>query len=235
MSSDALENLGHEERRFAPSEEFVLGANVSGGEYVEAEGDRLGFWGARGRELEWVVPFEEVLDWSGAPFARWFADGSLNVSVNCLDRHVVAGFGDQVAIFFEGEPGDTRVVTYAELLAQVCQAAHALTALGVVAGDRVAIYLPMIPEAAVAMLACARIGAVHSVVFGGFSAEALHSRITDADATVVITADGGFRRGAAMALKPAVDEAVAMSPGVRHVLVVRRTGQDVAWTDKDTW
>jgi len=148
---------------------------------------------------------------------------------------VVGGLGDQVAILFEGEPGDTRVVTYAELLAQVCQAAHALTALGVVAGDRVAIYLPMIPEAAVAMLACARIGAVHSVVFGGFSAEALHSRITDADASVVITADGGFRRGAAMALKPAVDEAVAMSPGVRHVLVVARTGQDVAWTDKDTW
>ena len=235
MSSDALENLGHEERRFAPSESFVAGANVSGADYVAADEDRLGFWAAAARELEWVVPFEEVLDWSGAPFARWFADGSLNVSVNCLDRHVVAGFGDQVAILFEGEPGDTRVVTYAELLAQVCQAAHALTALGVVAGDRVAIYLPMIPEAAVAMLACARIGAVHSVVFGGFSAEALHSRITDADASVVITADGGFRRGAAMALKPAVDEAVAMSPGVRHVLVVARTGQDVAWTDKDTW
>jgi len=176
-----------------------------------------------------------VLDWSAAPVARWFVGGRLNVAVNCLDRHVAAGYGDQVAIHFEGEPGDTRTLTYADLLASVSQAAHALTELGVRSGDRVAIYLPMIPEAAIAMLACARIGAPHSVVFGGFSAEALASRIADADARVVITADGGYRRGAAAALKPAVDEAVAASPRVEHVVVVRRTGQEVAWTDKDVW
>ena len=176
-----------------------------------------------------------MLDWSNAPFARWFDGGTINVAVNCLDRHVEAGRGDKVAFHFEGEPGDSRDITYAEMLADVSRAAHALESLGVQAGDRVAIYLPMIPEAAVAMLACARIGAVHSVVFGGFSAEALRSRIEDAEAVLVITADGGNRKGKAMALKPAVDEAVAASPSVRNVLVVRRTGQDVEWTDKDMW
>ncbi len=235
MSNEALENLSHEERRFAPPESFSAHANATDADYTDAAADRDAFWAKQAQRLDWAVPFTQVLDWSDAPFARWFADGRLNVSVNCLDRHVADGYGDQVAIHFEGEPGDTRTLTYADLLAEVSQAANALTALGVQAGDRVAIYLPMIPEAAIAMLACARIGAPHSVVFGGFSAEALHSRITDADATVVITADGGYRRGAAMALKPAVDEAVAMSPGVRHVLVVRRTGQDVAWTEKDLW
>ncbi len=172
----------------------------------------------------------------GTPFARWFVDGTLNVAVNCVDRHVDAGIGDRVAIHFEGEPGDTRTLTYADLQREVSQAANALIELGVKAGDRVAIYLPMIPEAAIAMLACARIGAPHSVVFGGFSAEALRSRIEDAEAKLVITADGGYRRGKPMALKPAVDEAVDASPTVDNVLVVRRTDQDVAWNDaRDVW
>src|SRR5690606_110242 len=177
---------------------------------------------------QWETPWEQTLDWSDAPFAKWFVGGRLNVAVNCVDRHVAAGFGEKVAIHFEGEPGDTRTITYGDLQEQVCKAANALTDLGVTAGDRVAIYLPMIPEAAVAMLACARIGAPHSVVFGGFSAEALRSRIDDAEAKLVITSDGGYRRGSASALKPAVDEAVADCPSVEKVLVVRRTGQEVA-------
>ena len=230
-----LENLLSEDRRFPPPASFAATANARPGLYEEAASDRLGFWDAQARQLDWATGWSQTLDWSHAPFARWFVGGSLNVSVNCLDRHVDAGYGAQVAIHFEGEPGDTRTVTYADLLAEVCQAANALTELGVKAGDRVAIYLPMIPEAAVAMLACARIGAPHSVVFGGFSAEALASRIADADAKIVITADGGFRKGGAFALKPAVDEAVQSCPGVDHVLVVRRTGQDVAWTAKDAW
>jgi acetyl-CoA synthetase len=177
-----------------------------------------------------------VLDWSRPPFAKWFVGGQLNMAYNCLDRHVEAGLGERVAIHWEGEPGDTRTLTYADMHRAVCQAANALTALGVRARDRVAIYLPMIPEAAVAMLACARIGATHSVVFGGFSAESLRGRIQDADAKLVITADGGFRRGSPNALKPTVDEAVADCPSVEKVLVVRRTGQDVAWTEgRDVW
>jgi acetyl-CoA synthetase len=185
--------------------------------------------------LSWSKPWEQVLDWSNPPFAKWFVGGELNVAYNCVDRHVEAGRGDKVAIHWEGEQGDTRTITYADLLKSVSQAANALTGLGVTAGDRVAIYLPMIPEAAVAMLACARIGATHSVVFGGFSVDALSSRIQDADAKVVITADGGYRRGKPSALKPTVDEAVAQCPSIEHVLVVRRTGEDVAWGEKDLW
>jgi acetyl-CoA synthetase len=230
-----LENLLSEDRRFEPSAEFAAAANAGAELYTQAAADRLGFWEEQARRLSWAQEWTQVLDWSAAPFARWFVGGRLNVAVNCLDRHVEAGYGDQVAIYFEGEPGDTRALTYADLLSEVCRAANALTELGVVAGDRVAIYLPMIPEAAVAMLACARIGAPHSVVFGGFSADALSSRIADADAKIVITSDGGYRRGSAFALKPAVDEAVASCPGVEHVIVVRRTGQEVAWTDKDAW
>ena len=230
-----LENLLSEDRRFPPSAQFAAAANAGADLYDDAAADRLGFWERQAQTLTWASGWTQVLDWSAAPFARWFVAGRLNVSVNCLDRHVDAGHGQQVAIHFEGEPGDTRTLTYADLLREVCQAANALTELGVQAGDRVAIYLPMIPEAAVAMLACARIGAPHSVVFGGFSADALASRIADADAKVVITADGGYRKGAAFALKPAVDEAVAQCPGVEHVLVVRRTGQDVTWTGKDSW
>ena len=166
------------------------------------------------------------MDWSNPPFAKWFADGTLNAAYNCCDRHVEAGHGDRVAFFFEGEPGDTRTVTYAQLTDEVKRAANALTELGVQRGDRVAIYLPMIPEAVVAMLACARIGAPHTVVFGGFSADALSSRILDCGVEVVITADGGYRKGNPSALKPAVDEALKKCPDVRAVLVVQRTEQD---------
>ncbi len=235
MSHEALENLLHENRHFPPSAEFAAQANATAALYDEAKADRLAFWDKQASALAWDTPWTTTLDWSNAPFARWFDGGKINVSVNCVDRHVDAGHGDQVAFHFEGEPGDTQTITYADLLTAVSQAANALEALGVKAGDRVAIYLPMIPEAAVAMLACARIGAVHSVVFGGFSAEALRSRIEDAQATLVITADGGNRKGKPMALKPAVDDAVAASPSVENVLVVRRTGQDVEWTDKDIW
>ena len=235
MSDEALENLLHEDRTFPPSPAFAAQANAKADLYDKAAEDRLAFWDAQAARLKWDTPWEQTLDWSDAPFAKWFVGGKLNVAVNCVDRHVDAGFGDKVAIHFEGEPGDTRTITYADLKEQVSRAANALTELGVEAGDRVAIYLPMIPEAAISMLACARIGAAHSVVFGGFSAEALRSRIEDAQAKVVITSDGGYRRGSASALKPAVDEAVADCPSVEKVLVVRRTGQDVAWTDRDIW
>ena len=177
-----------------------------------------------------------MLDWSDAPFAKWFVGGKLNVAYNCVDRHVEAGHGDQVAYHWEGEPGDTRTITYAELKDEVCKAANALVELGVQTGDRVAIYMPMIPETVIAMLACARLGAPHTVVFGGFSSTALSDRIIDCDARVVITADGGYRRGAPSALKPAVDEALQKCPDVRSVLVVKRTEQDVEWNDgRDVW
>ncbi|MBW1603803.1 acetate--CoA ligase [Streptomyces sp. JJ66] len=238
MSTESLANLLKEERRFEPPAELAAHANVTADAYERARADRLGFWAEQARRLTWATEPTETLDWSNPPFAKWFQDGTLNVAYNCVDRHVEAGHGDRVAIHFEGEPGDTRTLTYTDLQREVCQAANALTELGVAAGDRVAIYLPMIPEAVVAMLACARIGAPHSVVFGGFSADALATRIEDADARVVITADGGYRKGAPNALKPAVDEALTR-PGtqnVRSVLVVRRTGQDVAWTEgRDLW
>ena len=205
-----LENLLTEDRRFPPSPEFAAQANAQHDLYAWANADRPSFWADQARELlSWEKPFEEVLDWSKAPFARWFADGTLNAAYNAVDRHVEAGNGDRVALHFEGEGGDTRTVTYADLQREVSKAANAFTALGVGTGDRVAIYLPLIPEAVVTMLACARIGAPHSVVFGGFSAEALSSRINDAEAKLVVTADGGYRRGAASALKPAVDDAIA--------------------------
>ncbi|WP_030678801.1 acetate--CoA ligase [Streptomyces rimosus] len=239
MSNESLANLLKEERRFAPPADLAANANVTAAAYEQAAADRLGFWAAQARRLTWATEPTETLDWSNPPFAKWFADGKLNVAYNCVDRHVENGLGDRVAIHFEGEPGDTRAITYAELQREVSRAANALTELGVAAGDRVAIYLPMIPEAVIAMLACARLGAPHSVVFGGFSADALATRINDADARVVITADGGYRRGKPSALKPAVDEALT-KPGtenVRSVLVVRRTGQeDVAWTEgRDVW
>ena len=239
MTSEALENLLHEERTFPPSEEFAVQANGTADLYEAASADRLGFWEAQARELvSWDTPWQQVLDWSNPPFAKWFVGGELNVAYNCVDRHVEAGYGSQVAIHWVGEPADeTRTITYAALQSEVNRAANALEALGVRKGDRVAIYLPMIPEAAVAMLACARVGAVHSVVFGGFSAEALRSRIEDAEAKLVITSDGGYRRGKPAALKPAVDDALAAGAGsVSNVLVVRRTGQVVAWTDgRDVW
>jgi acetyl-CoA synthetase len=233
--SEALENLLHEQRRFAPSPEFAAQANVSADAYDEAAADRLAFWEKQADRLTWAARWNQVLDWQ-PPFAKWFVGGQLNASVNCVDRHVADGHGDQVAFYWEGEPGDTRTVTYRQLKDEVCRAANALIALGVNTGDRIAIYMPMIPETVVAMLACARLGAPHTVVFGGFSAQALSDRILDCDARVVITADGGYRRGAPSALKPAVDEALQSCPDVRSVLVVRRTGQDVDWTDgRDVW
>jgi acetyl-CoA synthetase len=234
MSADhEIDNLLHEERHFAPNAEFAKNAIAQASLYEEAAADRLGFWAKQAQRLHWHKPFTKTLDWSNAPFAKWFHDGELNVSYNCLDRHVEAGNGDRVAIFFEGEPGDTREITYAELTREVKKAANVLTQMGIKAGDRVAIYLPMIPEAVIAMQAVARIGAIHSVVFGGFSADSLSSRIDDAQAKLVITADGGYRKGKASALKPAVDEALAgdKCPSVQNVLVVKRTNQDVAWVE----
>jgi len=234
--SETLSNLSHEERRFPPSTEFAAAANVAASAYQEAADDRLAFWAKQAERLSWTTPWSQVLDWSDAPFAKWFVGGTLNVAYNCIDRHVEAGHGDQVAYHWEGEPGDTRSFTYAQLKDEVCKTANALIELGVQTGDRVAIYLPMIPETVIAMLACARLGAPHTVIFGGFSATALSDRILDCDARVVITSDGGYRRGAASALKPAVDEALAKCPDVRSVVVVRRTGQDVAFTDgRDLW
>ncbi|MDX6742565.1 acetate--CoA ligase [Actinocorallia sp. A-T 12471] len=233
MSQEALSNLLRENRRFAPPPDLAAQANVKEPAYAEAADDRLGFWSRQAERLEWATPWTQVLDWSNAPFAKWFVGGELNVAYNCVDRHVVEGRGDKVAFHWEGEPGDTRTITYAELKDEVCKAANALAELGVTKGDRVAIYMPMIPETAVAMLACARVGATHSVVFGGFSADALRARIEDAQAKLVITADGGYRRGAPSALKPTVDKAVTDT--VENVLVVRRTGQDVEWGDRDVW
>ncbi len=203
--------------------------------YDEAEKDPLAFWEKQARELQWDAPWTKVLDWK-VPFAKWFVGGKINASVNALDRHVSQGRGDRVAFFFEGEPGDTRTITYAQLLTEVKKTANALIELGIKDGDRVAIYMPMIPEAAIAMLACARIGAPHSVVFGGFSADALLSRIQDADAKLVITADGGNRKGAPFALKPAVDDALKGKTNVKNVLVVKRTGQETHWeNNRDVW
>ncbi len=234
-SGDSIENLGNESRQFPPSAEFAAQANAKADIYTTADADRLAFWETQARELMWDQPWSSVLDWQ-VPYAKWFVGGKLNASVNALDRHVAQGRGSRVAFHFEGEPGDTRTITYAQLLVDVKKAANALTEIGVKAGDRVAIYMPMIPEAAVAMLACARIGAAHSVVFGGFSAEALLSRIQDADAKLVITADGGFRKGAAFALKPAVDEALKGKTNVEKVLVVQRTKQETAWNSTtDIW
>ena len=231
---ESLENLLHENRHFPPTPEFAAQANAKAEMYEIADRDRLAFWESQAKALTWDEPWHTVLEWK-APFAQWFLGGKLNASVNCLDRHIDEGRGDRVAFFFEGEPGDTRTITYAQLLKDVKKAANALTELGVGKGDRVAIYMPMIPEAAVAMLACARVGAAHSVVFGGFSADALLSRIQDADAKLVITADGGFRKGSAFALKPAVDEALQGEHNVENVLVVKRTGQETAWTERDIW
>ncbi len=200
MSADhEIDNLLHEERHFAPHPDFTKNAIADASLYEEAKADRLAFWAKQARNLHWHKPFTQVLDWSNAPFAKWFHDGELNISYNCLDRHVEAGNGDRVAIFFEGEPGDTKEITYAELTREVKKAANVLTKMGIRAGDRVAIYLPMIPEAVIAMQAVARIGAVHSVVFGGFSSDSLASRIDDAQAKLVITADGGYRKGKASA------------------------------------
>ncbi len=236
--SPALDNLSHETRAFAPSVEFAANAIGKPEQYEAAKADRLGYWAEQARKtLSWDTDFTQVLDWSEAPVAKWFADGKVNAAYNALDRHVENGLGDRVAIHFEGEPGDTRSYTYSQLTTAVKQAANAFESLGVAKGDRVAVYLPMIPEAVITMLACARIGAIHSVVFGGFSADALRSRIDDAEAKLVVTADGTWRRSKPSALKPAVDEALAKEGHtVQNVIVVKRNGQDVQWNDSlDKW
>ncbi len=264
MSDDTLSNLLAEDRRFEPPADLAANANLTEEAYARAAEDREGFWADQAERLSWDTRWERVLDWDHPPFAKWYVGGKLNAAYNCVDRHVEAGNGDRVALHFVGEPdpvGDrdergtserpsrpksmahTREITYAQLQDEVCQAANALTSLGVATGDRVAIYMPMIPEAIVAMLACARIGAPHTVVFGGFSADALAKRLEDCQARVVVTADGGYRRGAASSLKPAVDEARAKAETLGHtvekVLVVRRTGQDLgenSWDDDvDVW
>jgi acetyl-CoA synthetase len=235
VSESSLSALSSESRRFAPPTDLAAHANVTADAYEHGAKDRLGFWAEQAHRLQWEQPWDEVLDWQ-PPFAKWFVGGTLNVAVNCLDRHVANGLGDRIAYHWVGEPeGDRRDLTYRELLVEVSKCANALTELGIVEGDRVCLYLPLIPEAVIAMLACARVGAAHSVVFGGFSSQALVDRITDADAKLVITSDGGYRRGAPSALKPAVDEAVQKCPSVENVLVVRRTGQDVIWGEKDLW
>lgn len=240
--SSQIDHLLNETRRFAPSAEFAANAVADASLYERAAADREGFWADQARELHWHTPFTKVLDWSNPPFAEWFADGELNVAYNCLDRHVEAGNGNRIALRWEGEPGDQRNVTYAELTDEVKRLSNVLIDLGIERGDRVAIYLPMIPEAIASMLAVARIGAVHSVVFGGFSADSLRSRIDDAGAKLVITADGGWRKGKVSPLKPAVDQALADRNGsgiqetVEHVLVVKRGENDVEWIDdRDIW
>ncbi|NKZ03185.1 acetate--CoA ligase [Actinomadura latina] len=235
QSQETLSNLLQETRRFAPPADLAASANVKADVYEQASEDTLAFWAEQADRLTWTKRWDEVLDWSNPPFAKWYVGGELNVAYNCIDRHVEAGRGAKVAFHWEGEPGDTRTLTYADLQREVNKAANALLELGVRKGDRVAIYLPMIPELPISMLACARIGATHSVVFGGFSAEALRTRIDDAQAKLVITADGGFRRGKPSDLKGIVDEAVAQTPTIENVLVVRRTGEEVAEHDRDLW
>ncbi|HET6963816.1 MAG TPA: acetate--CoA ligase [Acidimicrobiales bacterium] len=233
--SQELSALLRENRRFDPPPGFAADAVARPGIYEEAAADPVAWWEEQARRLTWAEPWTKALEWN-LPFAKWFIGGRLNVAYNCVDRHVEAGLGERVAFHWEGEPGDTRTITYADLQAMVCRAANALISLGVRTGTKMAIYMPMIPETVVAMLACARLGAPHTVVFGGFSADALRDRIQDCDARFVITADGGYRRGAPSALKPAVDDAVKSCPGVEKVLVVRRTGQDVAWNEgQDVW
>ncbi|CAN5448439.1 acetate--CoA ligase [soil metagenome] len=222
--SPEIENLLSESRTFPPDPAFTAQANASADLYERADADPEGFWADLARErIDWIEPFHTTLEWD-LPFAKWFVGGKLNITDNCVDRHVRNGLGDKVAYHWVGEPGDKRTITYADLQREVSKAANALVELGIETGDRVAIYMPMIPELPIAMLACARIGAPHTVVFGGFSAEALSDRINDAEAKLVITADGGWRRGKPAALKPAVDDALALTSSVQHTLVVRRVG-----------
>jgi acetyl-CoA synthetase len=238
--SPALDNLLNESRTFPPTDDFAAAANAKVGLYAEADADREAFWAKQAARLHWDTKWTQVLDWTNAPFAKWFVGGKLNVAYNCVDRHVEDGHGDQVAIHWVGEPGDTRDISYAELKDEVSKAANAFTSLGLIAGDRVAIQLQMIPEAIVAMLACARLGLTHNVVFGGFSPTALRTRVDDASARVVITSDGQYRRGKAAPMKANVDEALDGAETIEKVIVVRRTGTDlqaeVPWTEgRDVW
>ena len=237
MSEPTIEDYYVENRTFPPSDHFQANAIIADRSlYEEAEADRLGFWARQARELvTWFDDFETVLEWD-LPFAKWFVGGKLNVSYNCLDRHVEAGQGDKVAFYWEGEPGDTRTITYNELFEEVSKFANVLKDLGVEKGDRVCIYMPMILELPVAMLACSRIGAPHSIVFGGFSADSLSDRIDDASAKVLITADGGYRRGDHFPLKDTAHASVSATSTIENVVVVRRTGQDVEWNETvDHW
>ena len=236
MSDETIESLLLESRTFPPSPEFVARATVTDRSlHEQADADPEGWWARCAGDLDWFEPWHTVCEWN-LPDAKWFLGGTLNVSYNCLDRHVLAGHGDRVAYHWEGEPGDTRTITYTDLLAEVSRLANALKGMGVEKGDRVNVYLGMVPELPVALLACARIGAVHSVVFGGFSSSALRDRINDAEAKVLITGDGAWRRGSVVALKEIADEAVAECPSIESVLVLRRTGQDVAMTEgRDVW
>jgi acetyl-CoA synthetase len=233
-----IENLLREERTFPPPAEFVANALLSDQSIYERTASEEGFrafWTDEGNRLDWMEPWSDLYTWD-APYTKWFIGGTLNVSVNCLDRHVANGLGERIAYLWEGEPGDTRTITYAQLLDEVCRFTNALRNLGVKKGDRVAIYMPMIPELPVAMLACTRIGAAHSVVFGGFSADALADRIDDASCSVVITADGGYRKGATVPLKRNADDAIAKTSSVQHCVVVRRTGDEVGWdASRDHW
>ena len=241
MSEETLSNLSREDRTFEPPAGLAEHANVTAEAYERAAADPEAFWAEAADRLDWHQKWARVLDWDDPPFAKWFTGGKLNAAYNCVDRHVEAGHGDRVALHWVGEPADDkRTITYAELQDEVCRAANALIDLGVSAGDRVAIYMPMLPETVIAMLACARIGAPHTVVFGGFSSDALASRLADCEAKVVVTSDGGYRRGSASALKPAVDEARAKASSngfdVKHVLVVKRTEQEIDWDDDvDLW
>ncbi|YAL83671.1 acetate--CoA ligase [Dermacoccaceae bacterium W4C1] len=227
-----------EDTTYEPTEQFAAQAIGKADLFTQAGADREAFWAEQARErISWSKDFDQTLDWSNAPFAKWFVGGELNVAYNCVDRHVEAGNGERVAIHFEGDQGDTRTITYADLQVEVSKAANALASLGVAKGDRVAIYMPMIPETIFTLLACARLGALHSVVFGGFSADALRTRIEDAEAKVVVTSDGQWRRGKTAPLKAAVDEALSSgAESITNVLVVRRTGIDVDWTEgRDLW
>ena len=237
MATDRIETLLDEQRRFPPPDSFKAQAHVRDTTpHERARRDPEGYWADWAKQLEWSRPWDRVLEWK-PPHAKWFLGGKLNASVNCLDRHVRAGKSGRVALIWEGEPpGHVRRITYGELHADVNKFANVLKGLGVRRGDRVAIYLPMVPEVAVAMLACARIGAVHTVVFGGFSAESLRDRINDAGAKILITADGGYRRGAIVPLKENADDAIAGTPGIEHVIVLRRTGQTVTFKiGRDLW
>ena len=234
--AEALEALLQEGRTFSASEQFRKDALIADASvYTEAERDWQGHWATQALALDWIEEWHTILEWD-LPFAKWFVGGKLNVAYNCLDRHVEAGHGDQVAYHWEGEPGRTRAITYRELLDESSRVANLLKSLGIDKGDRVAIYMGMVPELPAALLACARIGAPHSVVFGGFTAVSFRDRINDAEAKVLITADGAWRRGAVVALKDIADEAVAETPSIEHVLVLRRTENDVAMrADRDLW
>ena len=234
-SHETIEALLKETRTFPPMAAFAALANAQPGIHEEAERDYLGFWKSWAEKLTWSKPFERVLEWD-EPFAKWFGGGTLNASVNCLDRHVEAGRGDRIAYYFEGEPGDRRTITYAELLKDVCKLANGLRKLGIKRGDRVAIYMPMVPELPVALLACARIGAAHSVVFGGFSADSIVDRMKDAECVAIITTDQGWRRGKKVPLKATVDVALEQAPSVKHCIVSKRVGDPVAMRDgRDIW